>query len=168
MWLFLFLRPSTYQNRFSDASAPLLLRIKVPKSEERTKEERRRYGANASEMGYGWNWKQGGGKKDGMETGGGKGETGKCFVMVLKFDKTWCRVEIWLFNAQWRLWHRQKRNRHARDRAVMFASCRWVEIRFCWILAWKIGCLPILLIFVRLKWNCNYLFVEADCGVCGW
>ena len=31
---------------------------------------------------------RGGGKKDGMETGGGKGETGKCFVMVLKFDKT--------------------------------------------------------------------------------
>ena len=33
---------STYPNRFSDASASLLLRIKVPKSEERTKKERRR------------------------------------------------------------------------------------------------------------------------------
>ena len=32
----------TYPNRFSDASASLLLRIKVPKSEERTNKERRR------------------------------------------------------------------------------------------------------------------------------
>ena len=44
---------STYPNRFSDVSASLLLRIKVPKSEERTNKERRRNEQNPSQDGFG-------------------------------------------------------------------------------------------------------------------
>ena len=43
----------TYPNRFSDASASLLLRITVPKSEERTNKERRRNEQNPSQGGFG-------------------------------------------------------------------------------------------------------------------
>ena len=39
---------TTLPKRTSDVFAPYLLRIKVPKSEGRTKKERRRYGANGS------------------------------------------------------------------------------------------------------------------------
>ncbi len=42
---------STYLSRFSDVFAPYLLRIKVPKSEEGTKEIRSKYGAGGSGKG---------------------------------------------------------------------------------------------------------------------
>ena len=42
---------STYLSRPSDVFAPYLLRIKVPKSEEGTKEIRSKYGAGGSEKG---------------------------------------------------------------------------------------------------------------------
>ena len=44
-------RPQTYLSRISDVFAPYLLRIKVPKSEEGTKEIRSKYGAGGSEKG---------------------------------------------------------------------------------------------------------------------
>ncbi len=43
---------STYLSRPSDVFAPYLLRIKVPKSEEGTKEIRSKYGAGGSEKAY--------------------------------------------------------------------------------------------------------------------